>query len=492
MMNKFLSSIFNTLAVRLFLIFWAVVLITVLLSGWISKQFADEERIKPVLPFEYKQLTKSARRLHFLNQYTTNLEQLIQTNKHSKHDYWLINLSNNQVNTNFSAKALNSEKLKSLIEQRMLHYSESYSRQSLISVSLKAYKFTGPLALTLNNNDYLLFIGRSVRPHGMVFFYWQLPQWAKILVPIVFSVFICWLLSWYITRPLRLLKTATLALAKGELSTRVKVVDQRKDELGSLAQTFNYMAEQLEISASAQKRLLADVSHELRTPLTRMQIALGIAQQSQTQQTEKNIPEKVAQCLQRFELEIGRLDKMIADVLQLSRIENGLSKVENYSFDLQALIEEITTDAQFIAQEKQLVINTDKVFEKVEQTQAVPFFGNENLIASALENIINNAIKYTAEQSVISVIAIKNTSAIILEICDQGEGVSAEALPHLFDPFYRANTDRDRATGGTGLGLAIAKRAAILHKGSIQAENITPHGLKVTITLPYTEDDKAK
>tara|TARA_R110002096_G_scaffold280614_1_gene474732 strand:+ start:12 stop:680 length:669 start_codon:yes stop_codon:yes gene_type:complete len=216
---------------------------------------------------------------------------------------------------------------------------------------------------------------------------------------------------------------------------------------------------------------MADVSHELRSPMTRLQIALGLAQQKGIEQATLH------KHLQRCELEVARLDEMIANVLSLSRLENTISQMELMSVDVKQLLMLCIEDAQYIANEKSIVINFHS--ESTALTQADP-----TLLSSAFNNILINAVKYSHNNDELNVY-LKNTSTdFIIEIVDTGTGVPVDDLPKLFEPFYRVAQARDRATGGTGLGLAIAKQAVIAHNGSISANNNTNNGLTVTIKLP--------
>jgi two-component system sensor histidine kinase CpxA len=267
------------------------------------------------------------------------------------------------------------------------------------------------------------------------------------------------------------MQKAAARLGDGEFSARIPLIAQRNDEIGACAVSFNLMAEKLEQNIASHQRLMADVSHELRSPMTRLQIALGLAQQD-------NISEALLhKHLQRCELEVARLDEMIANVLTLSRMENTISQMELMSVDLKQLLTLCIEDAQYIANEKSITITFD--CQGTSLLQADP-----NLLSSAINNILINAIKYSHTNDQLKVHLIKTSSHFIINIIDTGIGVPADDLPKLFEPFYRVAQSRDRATGGTGLGMAIAKQAIVAHNGNISAENNSENGLTVTIELP--------
>jgi two-component system sensor histidine kinase CpxA len=241
------------------------------------------------------------------------------------------------------------------------------------------------------------------------------------------------------------------------------------------------MAEQLERHQGAQKRLLGDISHELRSPMTRLQMALGLAQQEATTEQARE------KYLQRCQIEIERLEKMVADVLSLSRLENTLHGLEKEKIDVNILLNNIISDEQFTADTKAITITLNSTHDAI-------INADRALITSAISNVLSNAVKYSPEQSEIIVKMTKNQQTLTLTIIDSGHGVPEEALPKLYSPFYRVNLARDRTTGGTGLGLAIAKQAIIAHQGTITAKNIIDNqhnenshsvaGLSVIIELP--------
>ena len=236
------------------------------------------------------------------------------------------------------------------------------------------------------------------------------------------------------------------------------ISSQRNDEIGQLARSFNEMASQLQQHQSAQQRLLGDVSHELRSPMTRLQMALGLAQQETTTTQARE------QYLQRCQIEVDRLDQMVADVLSLSRLENTLQTIQSEKINLCSLLANIISDEQFVADEKSIkicFIPPKDIF----------FNGDSTLLISAISNILSNAVKYSPENSNINVELAKADHHISLIIDDAGQGVPEQALSQLFNPFYRVNLARDRNTGGTGLGLAIAKQAILAHKGKVTARN---------------------
>jgi signal transduction histidine kinase len=282
------------------------------------------------------------------------------------------------------------------------------------------------------------------------------------------AVILCYLLALYLTSPIRKLRQATQRLSKGDLSTRVADrLGRRRDELGDLAEDFNVMAERIQSLVSSQQRLNRDISHELRSPLARVNVALEIAKQ-------KSGPE-TAPTLARIEKESERLNEMISRLLTLAKLETGSEVVQPRSLDLGQLVREVAEDADFEAHVKGRSVD-------VSMNGPVTVLGNEDLLRSAIENVLRNAVRYTREGTAVKVdLSAKNSDAV-LTVSDHGGGVPEAELENLFRPFYRVGEDRTRSTGGTGLGLAIAERAVKAHKGTIAAKNTTD-GLELTIRL---------
>lgn len=299
-------------------------------------------------------------------------------------------------------------------------------------------------------------------------FWGSTPGYTRLAGLLLTAVVLCYLLALYLTSPIRKLRQATQKLAGGDLQTRVPGgVSRRRDELADLARDFNDMAERIESLVTTQQRLNRDISHELRSPLARLNVALEIAKQ-------KSNPES-APVLDRIETESNRLNEMISRLLILAKLESGSEVIEPVRIDLAELVRDVAEDADFEAQ-------ANGKFVKVSTADSCPVMGSENLLRSAVENVLRNAVRYTAERTVVDVSLKSNNGHALLQISDHGGGVPEEELANLFRPFYRVGEARERKTGGIGLGLAIAERAVKAHKGTIAARN-SGDGLVVEIQL---------
>lgn len=293
--------------------------------------------------------------------------------------------------------------------------------------------------------------------------------WLPITAAFIASLIFAALLAWYMATPLRHLRLAFSSLAEGNLQTRVGVsMGKRRDELTDLGHDFDKMAERLGILVESQRRLLHDVSHELRSPLARLQAAIGLARQQ---------PERIETSLERIEREGMRMDKLVGELLSLSRIEAGvLGKLDAIAMD--ELLDEIKNNASFEAESK------NRRFEFLGEAK-VKVMGRYDLLYRAFENVVRNAIKHTANASCVSLkISVDNARQVLqVVVVDEGSGVPETELQAIFEPFFRIG-DSARSSDGYGLGLAIAKRVIHAHGGQISASNRSTGGLSVEIILP--------
>ncbi len=298
-------------------------------------------------------------------------------------------------------------------------------------------------------------------------------QALRLLAVLLTGGLFCYGLAKYLTTPIRKLRGTAHELADGNLAARASNrLVRRRDELGDLGSDFNTMAGRLQSMVAAQHRLLGDISHELRSPLARMSVALELAR--------KRAGIDARGALDRIEHEAETLNEMIGHLLKLTRLESGTDGLQRTEVDLAQLVREVADDADFEARSRNRSV-------RVVSCDECSTSGTEELLRSAVENVIRNAVRYTAEETEVEV-ALKfqngsENSAIII-VRDHGQGVPEEAMEKIFHPFYRTEDARDRESGGSGLGLAIASRAVRLHGGRVEAFNAATGGLEVTISLP--------
>jgi len=291
-------------------------------------------------------------------------------------------------------------------------------------------------------------------------------------VALLVSGFVCYLLTRYITNPILRLQQASQQLAAGNLSTRAAAeTEHRRDELGNLVRDFNIMADRIEELISRQRQLIYDLSHELRSPLARLNVALDLGRKRKGDDP----------AFDHMEQDLERLNEMIERMLTLAKLDTSAAPLHMQRVNLTEVVTRIVRDAEFESRERDGII-------KLTADGECSIQGNEELLYSAIENVIRNAIRYTAAQTSVEIELqrrnIEEAACVSLIIRDYGPGVPEQELAKIFQPFYRVADARDRQSGGTGLGLAIADRVVRIHGGLIRAENATPQGLRIEVRLP--------
>ncbi|WP_288108811.1 ATP-binding protein [Limnobacter sp.] len=286
-----------------------------------------------------------------------------------------------------------------------------------------------------------------------------------VVVAMLASVLFAGGLAYNFSSPLRKLKRAFEQAGRGELGIRIAPDSPRKDEMGELLSGFDAMAEQIERHIKQHQTLLHDVSHELRSPLARLNMATGLARQS---------PANLEKSLSRIELEAERLDRLIGELLNLSRLETGINSGSFSTHNVIDLLNAVIDDAQFEAQNcnRRVVVNCalQKWLSRCDP----------EALQGAFENLLRNALRYTPEGSAVTVDCYPdNQQRLQIHIRDEGPGVPADAIDKLFTPFFKIGP-----LAGNGLGLAIVKKTVEVHKGTLQTTNLQPHGLKISLSLP--------
>ncbi|MDB6159910.1 MAG: hypothetical protein JWO04_3616 [Gammaproteobacteria bacterium] len=297
---------------------------------------------------------------------------------------------------------------------------------------------------------------------------------ATLVIALVVSAVVCFFLARYLVLPVDQLRRATRQIASGDLDVRVSPkLKGRHDELGLLAADLDTMSERVRNLLELKQQLLRDVSHELRSPLARLQLALSLARREKGSGVERH--------LARIGCEADRLEELIARTLKLARLERPMQGIERTQVDVAELLTNIVADVAIEADAHGCSV-------ALETARPLEVNGDPELLRSALENVIRNAVRYAPAGSKVGIDARRGDGRRIEVIVrDHGPGVPEKDLELIFEPFYRVDAARNRAVGGDGLGLAIAARAVAIHGGTIQARNLGSGGLAVQLSLPALE-----
>jgi two-component system sensor histidine kinase CpxA len=302
--------------------------------------------------------------------------------------------------------------------------------------------------------------GSGVRTGAMV----------RLLAVLTVAGVLCFVLARHLASPINRLRSATRAIANEQLQTRVdKRVLGRRDELADLGRDFDRMAERIEHLVTAQRQLLADVSHALRSPLARLNVALGLARRRSEPATSEH--------LDRIERETERLNTLIGQLLTMARVSSGVDLERREVFDLGGIVDEVAVDAAYEARDRHCRVQFDQRREYLVE-------GARDVLRSAVENVVRNAVHYTAESTSVDIsmdcLSAHGKPRAVIQVRDHGPGVPREAVSDLFTPFFRVTND----SHGTGLGLAIARRAFEVHGGTATATNAVGGGLVVNLEMP--------
>jgi histidine kinase len=277
-------------------------------------------------------------------------------------------------------------------------------------------------------------------------------------------------LSHSVTAPVQAMSLAAQRIADGRYEERVQV--QTEDELGQLATRFNQMAEKLDEVESMRRQLIGDVSHELRTPLTAIKGSMeGLID---------GVLPATQDTFQQIHMEADRLNRLVDDLQELSRVEAHAYKLDIRPLDVSALVQTVMKrllpqfEAKGITLDLELAADLPRVL------------ADEGRIVQVLTNLAGNALQHTLESGKVMIAARKTDREVQISVHDTGVGIPPEHLPHIFDRFYRVDKSRSRrAGGGSGIGLTIARALVEAHGGRIWAESAGEgQGSAFTFTLP--------
>ncbi len=287
------------------------------------------------------------------------------------------------------------------------------------------------------------------------------------------------LLARGIARPLEILDRAAAAVSAGDLNQQVPEAGNIS-ELQNLGLTFNEMTDNLRQSTQAKNAFIADVTHELRTPLT---VIKGTVETLEDGAVDDLIGRD--RLLNSMGKETNRLIRLVNDLLVLTRADASALKLNLHTLDLEELAWARIEMMEPMANSREVRLEVDIV-----ENQGVigfPVRGDADRLAQVIDNLLDNAIRYSLRGSVVKISLECHDGQITCRVKDAGPGINAKYLPFIFERFFRVEASRDRNSGGSGLGLAIARSLVLAHGGRIEAESQEGEGTRISFHLPASE-----
>ena len=283
-----------------------------------------------------------------------------------------------------------------------------------------------------------------------------------------------------VLKPIQRARDVAEEIAAGNLAARIPQATSQ-DDFGKLAESFNRMTDnlaqkigELEHVGSLQARFVSDVSHELRTPLATVRMAADYIHAART-----GLPPDAQRAAVLLERELERFENLLEDLLEISRFDAGVINLEPVEVDLSGLLDEVVDALDPIAHGRKVDVGLE-----VDRSHGQPLVAADpRRLDRVFSNLVKNAIEHT-EQGGVRIWVGRRARDVVVTVADEGEGIPAEDLPHIFERFYRADVHRARTLGGTGLGLAIALENVNLHRGSIDVQSEVGQGSTFTVTLP--------
>ena len=281
-----------------------------------------------------------------------------------------------------------------------------------------------------------------------------------------------WVFTWTLTRPLQRMCVAARTFGGGDLDARVG--SKRRDELGELARGFDDMAERIQNLLTVERELMASVSHELRTPLARIRVALDLGHEGDAT--------AMRDALGEISGDLDELERLIDDVLTTTRLDltgpssSGLGPLRLESIDVGELLEDVSRRFRGAHPSRPLVLEVPE--------ESLRMTADPALLRRALSNLLDNAHKYTPDPKQPIELVSRESASIEIEVIDRGIGIHAQDLDSVFEPFFRADRSRSRATGGFGLGLALVKRIVEAHGGTVELTSEPNRGTRARVSLP--------
>jgi len=318
----------------------------------------------------------------------------------------------------------------------------------------------------------VLHLGRSLDElNDMKREYWLIWAYSVPLVLII-SVGVGWFLAARALRPFGEVANIAEQITSQKLNTQIVNV-RREQEIQRLVQSFNAMVARLSRSFEQMRTFNANVAHELRTPLAILQGETEVALRS------SKMSEEIRSVLISNLEELGRLTRIVNDILTLSEVEAGSQILEKKPVNIRTLVADLSEQMQLLAMERNIRIEVEELPDAIVEA-------DDLWIRRAILNLLDNAIKYSRDGGRIQVSMVRDETRVHVSIRDEGIGISEQDQPHIFDPMFRTDPARHRDSGGAGLGLALVKWVIEAHQGQIRVKSQTNQGAEFQLEFPLS------
>lgn len=339
------------------------------------------------------------------------------------------------------------------LEQKM-----TFQPQDIIITSVKKEGVS-------NENMDLQEVTVSLKKAGTQFNLWGM---AALFLVLILGTGATWLMAGYVLKPLKELSSAIEEIGGNDLSNRVEI-QGRQDEIGRLARSFNHMMDKVSASFERQKRFSASAAHELKTPLATILVNLEVLELD-----GKTSPDRMEKVLTIVKANTERMIRLVEDLMRLT-------SDKDHEMEEEVELSEVFT---ITLDELSLLIRKKDLTVSIENTPDISLTGSRVMLYRVMSNLLENAAKYNREHGSISIVTGRDDNGVTVKIEDTGIGIPEEALPHIFEPFYRVDQSRSRAVGGAGLGLPLVKDIVEKHGGEVTVKSAAGEGTTFILRFP--------
>ena len=316
-----------------------------------------------------------------------------------------------------------------------------------------------------NENMDLQEVTVSLKKAGTQFNLWGM---AALFLVLILGTGATWLMAGHVLKPLKELSSAIEEISGNDLSNRVEI-QGRQDEIGRLARSFNHMMDKVSASFERQKRFSASAAHELKTPLATILVNLEVLELD-----GKTSPDRMEKVLTIVKANTERMIRLVEDLMRLTSDKDHEMEEE---VELSEVFAITLYELSPLIRKKDLTVS-------IENTPDISLTGSRVMLYRVMSNLLENAAKYNREHGSISIVTGRDDNGVTVKIEDTGLGIPEEALPHIFEPFYRVDQSRSRAVGGAGLGLPLVKDIVEKHGGEVTVKSAAGEGTTFILRFP--------